>query len=383
MRQKAKVGLLIFFIALLALPGIQQYTHIVTSGPLYGYSPNAPDTTLTLFSWWNGSYQEHKGNYLNDTMGFRPDFIRLNNQVDYSLFGKTHSYKVIEGKDHDLFVDNYIDGYYGRDYMGYDSILVKMLQIKALSDTFARLGKTLIIVHTPSKEFFRPENIPDDRRSARRETTNLETYLRIGDSLHINQVDFNTWFCRMKDTSKELLYPKQGIHWSVYGSYLAADSMVKCLERLRSIHMPHPQWTNVIHSTKPRYSDNDIAQTLNLIAPIAKETFAYPEVSYPQDATMVKPRVIYIGDSFLLIWIKDGLMDNTNSDWQVWQWFSGVWDKDHNREDMPHHNLYPNEWISSIDNTDCIVLVYTSFNLPVIGNGFVEAAYKHYFPKGK
>jgi hypothetical protein len=88
--------------------------------------------------------------------------------------------------------------------------------------------------------------------------------------------------------------------------------------------------------------------------------------------------VIYVGDSFLPIWINAGIMDETNTDWQVWQWFSQYWDKD-SREGKKA--VLETPWINALEHTDCLVIMYTSFNLPVLGNGFIEQAYDHYFPR--
>jgi acetyltransferase AlgX (SGNH hydrolase-like protein) len=380
MRGNIKTDLFTFVFIILLLPLTQQVFPVFTSGVLYGYSDSPPNVEFSWADWWEAKYQQQNTRFLNDNTGFRPDLVRLTNQLNYSLFHATHAWNIIEGSNHNLFLATSIDGYYGTDYAGYDAIHEKMRKLKAISDTLGRLGKSIILVHAPAKVFLFPEDIPEIRTHQPRTATNLETFIRIADSMKINQVDFNTWFCKMRDTSKELIFPHQGGHWSVYSSYLAADSLIRFIEKLRNIRMPHPAWTKILHTSKPRDPDDDIAKTLNLIYPITKEVFSYPEVSYTQDATMVKPKIIYIGDSFLLSWMRDGIMDNTNTDWQIWQWFSILWNKnsDKNKADG---RVQDTDWIASINNTDCIVIMYTSFNLPALGNGFVEQAYDHYYPK--
>ena len=37
--------------------------------------------------------------------------------------------------------------------------------------------------------------------------------------------------------------------------------------------------------------------------------------------------------------------------------------------------------IGAFNKTDCIVLLYTSINLPNLGNGFIEQTYDHYYAK--
>ncbi len=228
MEIKIKKGILIFIFTILLMPLLQQCFAFITSGPLNGLFTIAPNIMFSWQKWMEGSYQDGKNKYLNDNIGLRPDLIRLNNQVDYSLFNKVHSeWKVLVGSNHCLYQDVYIYAYNGKDYLGYDSILKKLSKLKAIQDTMAHLGKSLILVHSPCKAFYYPEYFPDNLKNARLGATNFETYKHIGDSIGINQVDFNTWFISMKSQSKELLVPRQGFHWSVYGSLLAADSLVK------------------------------------------------------------------------------------------------------------------------------------------------------------
>src|SRR5579872_5788725 len=118
MENKIKNSLFIFLFVILLLPLIQQYFHFITSGPLYGYSQESPDVSFSWDEWWSRKYQDQKSQYLNDNIGFRPDLVRFNNQWDYYFFKKLHSWKVVEGTNHNLYMDTYIDDYFGRNYMG-------------------------------------------------------------------------------------------------------------------------------------------------------------------------------------------------------------------------------------------------------------------------
>ena len=189
----------------------------------------------------------------------------------------------------------------------------------------------------------------------------------------------NTWFVAMKRTSKELLYPKQGFHWSEYGALLAGDSLVKYIERLRLIHMVHPVWTTITHTNSPRYDDNDIARSMNTIFPLANETFSYPEATYAGDKTAAKPKVIYIGDSFLFQWLNDGFFENTDSEWQIWYYNQMLINRSFGRE--AKHSMENYDRVREIENADCIVVMFTSRNLSKMGVNFVEDTYKHFFPK--
>ncbi|MCW3123293.1 MAG: sugar O-acetyltransferase precursor [Flavipsychrobacter sp.] len=218
--------------------------------------------------------------------------------------------------------------------------------------------------------------------------TNYQSYMRIGDSMGIHKISFHQWFLDMKSTSKEPLFIKSGIHWSVYGSVLAGDSLVRYIEKARNIRLPHPQWVKTDHVRTPREPDNDIQETANLLWPVTDDIYTYPILKYPEDSSQ-KPKVIFIGDSFGMNLLRNGLPQHTiDSDWQYWFSFQFI-----DNKDTPIGGGWQNplikdyNWLSALDKTDCIILMYTSINLCngrcELGNGFIEQAYDHYFPAGK
>ena len=197
------------------------------------------------------------------------------------------------------------------------------------------------------------------------------------DSLGINQVDVDNWFLSMKHTSKEPHFSKQGIHWSVYGAILAEDTLVKFMEQRRHIRMPHPAWSEIVRTNMLREGDNDVAADLNLIFPEADETMSYPVLKdEPPDSTKKKPKVIYLGDSFAFKLLLSGKMDKLNSECEYWGYFDEV----HGIKPDKFTYIRNYDWKAALDKTDCLVLIYTTFNYAHLGDGFIEAAYDHYYP---
>lgn len=363
----------------LLAPILQYHLAFVKSGRLYGWFVNAPDVDFSWKTWMDGSYGEAKAKYVNDAMGFRPDLVRLNNQIYYTAFGKLRSSFLVLGRDHCLFEKGHIDAYNGKDFIGRTKIIDNVRKLKAIQDTLARLGKTFILIQAPGKAFYYPELIPAPLLKTPRDSTNYSAYSRVADSLGINQIDFNKWFVAQKPICTESLYPKQGTHWSLYGALLACDSLVRYMEQARHITMSHPAWTKVLRTHDAIKSDNDIALTLNLILPLSGEVLTYPGISYPIGATLVKPKVVYIGDSFLFQWKTLGLLDNTNTDWQIWYYFNSIYGT-YTPELQSDHPITDKDFINGLASADCIVVLYTASNLADLGNGFIEKAYHHYYP---
>ena len=326
MELKTAKGRLFFFISLIIfLPLLEQAFSFIESGKLLGIFDLHPDIKFSPEKWWNGSYQQQKTSYLNDSVGFRPDLVRMNNQIDFSLFKKLHAGDVYIGHDDYLFGKMYVDDYDGRLYMGTETIRGVFIKMKLIQDTLERMGKTFIFTYAPSKPYLFPEKIPDILRPHNGlKIDNYTTCKKIGDSLHIKQLDFNGLFIAMKDTSKYPLFTKQGCHWSVYGSVLASDTLIKFIERERQIKMPELVLSTIQYSDTARDADNDLGKCTNLIFPICKEKYYYPQYHYNADSIKTKPKTIFIGDSFIWLWIGDGFIQNTTANWEYWYYFHDV-----------------------------------------------------------
>lgn len=364
---------------ILLLPAVQHAVPFITSGPLFGYYTNAPDVTFSTAGWLNGSYQKSKAEYLNDHVGFRPDFLRINGQIDYSLFYKANYGGTVVGRDNFLFYDNYISAYYGLDYAGYPRLLQQMTRLKALQDTFTALGKTLIMVYAPCKAWYCSENIDPPARRTPDMPSNYLTCRHIGDSLGIDQIDLNEWFLQLKSTTRELLYSRQGIHWTNYGSILGGDSIIRYIEHMRNIKLPHPHWNSTIHTTEARNPDNDMGKILNLIWPVARDTFCYPELSYTTDSDISHINAIHIGDSYNINLITTGLMQQVYGSWQFWFSFKNVFNEK-TYDGWTYPQIVDTDWKGELARADCIILLNTPKNTDYIASGFIDSAYQFYFP---
>lgn len=378
---KIKYGLFVLLMGMLLLPLLQHVLPFVKSGKLNGEYIVAPDSFFSWESWFGGHYQDNKTKFLNDNMGLREDIIRVNNQVDYTLFKKVHSeWRVFAGKNNCFYQDMYINAYKGKDFIGYDSACRMAMKIKAIQDTLQHMGKAFVFVHTPCKAFYYPDNFPADMDGPRYGPSNFETYLHVCDSLGVNQINFNGWFVSMKKTSKELLYPLQGFHWSQYASFMAGDSLLRYIESRLHIHTAHPVLSDIVHTNVARGADDDIVKGLNLIFPVVKENFAYPKVTYKAEKDAHAPNVIFIGDSFLYTWKNTGLLDNVFTDWKIWYYFAHELDRN-NQQEPAYRPIFPDiDWPSELRKTECVILIYTSRNLGEPLERFVDKVYNYYYP---
>jgi hypothetical protein len=171
--------LYIALVGVLLLPLFESGTNFIKVKKLNGVVTNKD--TIPQFSiktWLNGSYQSQKEKIVNDSFGFRNICVRINNQIDFSLFNKTHSPEISVGKKGYLFGTHSIDGYFGNNFLGTPSLASKMNKLQFVSDTLAKLGKTFILIIAPNKLFVYPEYIPEYPYPFK-DTTNYAVYSKL------------------------------------------------------------------------------------------------------------------------------------------------------------------------------------------------------------
>lgn len=374
---RGRLFISIFFI--LSLPFINGSLHIIDSAGLMGQEEIAKPH-FSWKSWWNGSYQEQKEKYVTGNFGFHEDFVRAVNQLDFFLYKKINAGGIVMGSDHQLFYSNYIEEYCGLDYMGDSFPVARLTKLRCLQDTLEHLGKTVVFIFAPSKAYYYPDKIPDIPAYKKRGRTNYQNFRQIADALGIHLIDFNEWFASLKNKTAHPLFSSQGIHWTNYGSLLATDSLIRYIENKRDIHMPHPEWTITDSTQDARGTDNDLVQMLNLPLPFYKEEFYYPEVHYSHDANDVKPKAIYIGDSFLWGYEMNGLLANANRDAQIWYYFKKVYGSIYGG-DVICDSMDKYDWPAQIQKADCIILQYTAPTLATNSDEFINKAYAYYFKR--
>jgi hypothetical protein len=282
--------------AVMLIPMIQDNLHLKKVYALKGDVKVPGNIEFDKNDWFSGYYQEEKEKYLNSSFGFRNQFVKLNNQLAYSIFHKAKANGVIIGKETYLYEKSYIDAYTGTDFLGEDSINHTIKRLRFITDTMNKLGKQLIVVFAAGKASFYPEYIPDKYMPVRGKT-NYKYMSDQAKAAGLNVIDFNKWFVDNKHTSKYPLYPQHGVHWSTYGTALAADSLIRTIEQLRGIDAPELKFNGVVME-QPHDVDYDIADGMNLLFRFKSFDVAYPNMLPVETKGKTRPKVLVISDSF-------------------------------------------------------------------------------------
>lgn len=288
------ISLLIIF-----LPAFQRFIFNIPITPLQGDFKKLERPVFQKDDWFKNTFQDAYSQWLEQQTGFRNLLVRIYNQIDFSLFSKANAEGVVIGKDNFLFEHDYIRAYLGGDYIGYTAIDKKLRRFKFLQEYLKLKGKDLVLVFEPGKASLYPEKIPEPYLLRYpKDTNNYEVFLNRAKSLNIRHIDLNDWFLSLKSSVPYPLYANTGIHWSSYGMFLAADSLVRYLEKLRNIDLQEMVLDSFQLSLRAKETDYDAATALNLLCSISNPTLAYPVYHFTRDPEKEKISVLTVADSY-------------------------------------------------------------------------------------
>lgn len=365
-----KKSLLILLLAILFVPLLNTFLFPKVIKRLNGAVVLAELPEFNAKSWFAGEFQEGFESYINDNIGVRPVFVRIRNQIAYSFFDEAKARGVIRGKDDYLYELNYIRAYNGEDFIGEDSILKKVEQIKLVQDTLQKMGKSLIVCLAVGKGSYYPEYIPEDYKKSHTEETNYNYYARLLKEKGVNTVDFNKWFLDMKDTCSCMLYPKYGIHWSDYGMLLAADSLIKYTEFIHGQNMPNLELGSIKRKKKISRGDYDIASGMNLLFQLRTDAMCYPQYKWVKSDSAKQPKVTVIADSFYWAMFNMGIGSSSFNYGGFWFYNNAIY------PDSYEGNVYVKDvdFGQKLEETDVFILMSTDANLYRFPFGFANQA---------
>jgi hypothetical protein len=371
--ENRKFKILLFTVLLsLLLPFAQKRIGLFEENPLQGAITSLSQPTFSLATWREGEYQENAEAYLNESFGFRNTFIRLNNQLAFSLYNKARANGVIVGKDEYLYEENYIKSYYGEDFIGSDKMDSFLEKLHFVTQSLKKRGVSLVFVLEPGKASYYPEYIPD-RYNKKRSITNKAYFKTASKKFDIPILDLHSYFIELKNRTEYPLFTKCGIHWSSYGELLAIDTLMKFLTIQTNKPLPTLQFMggNIENATQQR--DADIAVGVNLFSTIDCGLAWYPEYKVVEK-DRVKISALSIADSFFWGIFQNNDISKLFQTTEFWYYYA---------------EMYSTQWKSfkptselnlkaEIEKHQVVLIMVTDAKMDNPGYGFIEAAYTLY-----
>lgn len=314
---KTEKVILVLIVSLFILPAsvkiIPQFVNVKWPLPqsfrddLVGVTIDEPRPSLSLHSWFTREFQDQFSKWFNQRYGARSFFVRMGNQLNYSLFNKSYMNKehTIIGRHGQLYEDDYINDYCNpRGVMPLSHMETLVKEIAELQYLLARNGVTFLLLITPSKAAIYPEYIPSNLchagPSSKRGYSNFVLLL---DTHHVNYVDGHVITEQATQIEKAPLFCQGGSHWNYLGTYYTLRALIDKLNGLlsRNAGMLDLEAVNVDHT--PTGTDKDLAELLNLFFPPFDYVVPHPVIS-KKGSTEDLGRLNIVGDSFTWIPIE-------------------------------------------------------------------------------
>ena len=339
MRKKPKYDLVLFILlmALGFLPMLQGWFHFIPTKSLYGVTETAEKPEFELDAYRSGDYAKQAEAYTSEHFGFREPIIRLYNQYLWDFYHKTYAKDVVGGKKGWLYYPQSVRDYYGQELLCWhnstDEAKEKFdREVKYLNWARSILkenGVDLLVFMAPEKGFLYPEFLPRGEK----DTTTFNAcdyFAQRFEETGFPHIEMTRWFQQIKDTVDYPLIPQAGAHW-IFPSVYAVDSLSRLMGELKGIELPKIKIGEAYQIRDADHDyDNDLEELLNLAFPLRHQYGYCPrhEVSIEQEPSNVKPKVLFIGNSYFwsmnLFVPFDEMFETT----EFWYYFSTAYSGD-------------------------------------------------------
>ena len=230
-----------------------------------------PQLTVDNYETFSKEYES----YFNDNIPFRNNLITLNTAIDYYIFNKSASSRVLVGDDNWLFYSDSGDGDPISCYQGTNLLTEEELQAIAQNcilqrDFLSNQGVEFIIFIAPNKERIYYDKMPE-KYGLPAETYRVKQivdYLRANTDLRV--VYPYEELMQAKEVLNENIYYKTDTHWNYIGGYIGASALMAEL----GIEMPDitDEQISIIQGGN---CSGDLAGMLNLTNQFKKNDFEY------------------------------------------------------------------------------------------------------------
>ena len=308
----------------LFVPVVQEWTSIFPVKLLKGAVEPTPKPELTFDNYRSNTYQTQIEKYVGEHFGLREPVIRIYNQYVWSAYNKTYCHFIVPGKNGYLYYALAVNEHYGTElpkhYPSNEKAMAdvdkELRMMNKLRYVLKDYGIEFLAFIAPDKPEVYPEYLP--RRDADTTTIHLADYFsRRMEETGFPYINMTDWFVSMRDTVSFPLFPKTDSHWR-YSAIYGYDSLFRFINILNG-EAKFP----TLHIGPPTPYESDKLEgdeeTLNLLFRIRGDKTKYKsDITVEDDTTHRKPRVLFVGDSF--IWSMEGFLPTRQimADWEVW-----------------------------------------------------------------
>ncbi len=171
-------------------------------------------------------YPERYEQYFNDHVAFKPQLVKLNQMINYRLFGMAENDQCVLGKEGWLFckVDQTIEDYQGMCVYGEEQLAAIAGELVRVQEYYQSKGIRFILFIAPNKESVYGELLPDKYEQIRDHSKADQLVGYLAEHTDLFVVYPKTLLRERKD--RYPLYYKYDTHWTDVGAYLSVNELI-------------------------------------------------------------------------------------------------------------------------------------------------------------
>lgn len=355
---------------------VQEQFHIFKIPKLEGVTLKTEKPELTFEDYVSGKFQSQTEKYVAENFGFREPVIRVYNQYIWSCYYKTYCHFIKPGKDGYLFYSEAVNDFYGTEHLKHyktNAEAVKHVEkevrmMNKLRHVLKDYNVEFLSFMAPDKAYIYPEYLPKRDPRDPDAVNMMECFDEKLTEVGFPHVEMTKWFQTLKDSVPFMLFPKTDSHWRFSAIY-GYDSLFCYMNSLNNFGIPDIK-INGLTPIDTNYREND-ELTLNLIFPIRDKTPHYKaDISVECGENCHKPRVLWIGDSF--IWDLEAYLPwrQIMEDVEIWFYNSTSFSGFEKEKGL----VKETNRLRKLLNSDYVVWYSTAHQWSLATYGFVEDA---------
>ncbi|MFI4957021.1 MAG: hypothetical protein ACHQAX_07440 [Gammaproteobacteria bacterium] len=226
---------------------------------------------------------------------FKVSAIRLHNQLYYSIFKKSYAENgmVIIGKENIPFALKFLAGCHVKnDKLLKESVKTWYENLIKIHAFFKERDQTFVYLITPSKGSYFSEYLPANLPciSVRPFYLEAKKYLDKG---AVPYFDASAYMLSLKDKYHDLLFPRQGIHWTRLSAAMTANGLLDSIEKSSEIFIP-----NILYKYSFTEHINSDIDTVALINILGKPKYPMIDIEVNKAATGKAVTLAMVSGSF-------------------------------------------------------------------------------------
>lgn len=314
-KNKDKTTNIVFSLCVFTLLCVSLYGYGVDLAfPLNGVTDASERQYDTFQDCWTGKAQNEIEQQYNNSFGGRRFFIKLRNQLMYSIFNKSSNKYVLMGKDKYLFEHAYVERELSYSRANNEEIDANIEKLVELDNILKEKNKELFIFVTPSKGHYCRDKIPNYYFSLPKvsDDNDYDYFIKRIENTTLSYFDSRSYIDSQTETNLNApCFYKTGIHWSYSYAYLCTKGFLDMANAKSRFDLGDFSFEE--HKlNEPVHPDADLYLTLNLLN---KPRGSFYSIEMQINREGDKPKVFMRGGSFMGSSINHllryGLLDGT------------------------------------------------------------------------